>query len=78
MDISTIFGLANEIVITFFKNGIWVIGFFYLLLKVINNKDLEILSKYIIALCLGIILFSSIFSVYTGYENLKNIEKRLD
>ncbi|MBH0156009.1 hypothetical protein IHV10_06480 [Fictibacillus sp. 5RED26] len=75
MDISTFLGLTSKAVITFFQAGIWVVGFFYLLLKTIKNKDLETLSKYIIGICLGIILFSSIFSVFNDYSNLNIIEK---
>nr|WP_231619477.1 hypothetical protein [Fictibacillus sp. 5RED26] len=67
--------MTSKAVITFFQAGIWVVGFFYLLLKTIKNKDLETLSKYIIGICLGIILFSSIFSVFNDYSNLNIIEK---
>jgi hypothetical protein len=71
MDIPMFFGMLNDIILKFFQTSIWVVGFFYLLLKTIDNKDLAIISKYIVTIVLMIIFFNSIVTVYGAYLSLK-------
>ena len=60
MDIYFIVNLLRNITATFFQNGVWVIGFFFLLNKTYENEKLKEVSKYIVGICL-ILLF--IYSV---------------
>jgi hypothetical protein len=71
MDLALFTGMITNILITFFKSSIWVVGFFYLLLRTINNKDVETLAKYVIPIVLAIIFFHSIIVGYTPYTMIK-------
>ena len=50
----------RNIIATFFQNGIWVIGFFYLLIKTFENDRLKRFSKYVIGIVLAILFFYSV------------------
>lgn len=56
MDLFFILNMIKNIISTFFQNGIWVVGFFYFLINIFDNKTLKIFSKYIIIVVL-ILLF---------------------
>ena len=52
--------MFRNIIVTFFQNGIWVIGFFYLLIKTFENDRLKDFSKYVIGIVLVILLIYSV------------------
>ena len=52
--------MLRNIIATFFQNGIWVIGFFYLLIKTFENDKLEGFSKNVIVSGLVILLVVSV------------------
>lgn len=52
--------MLRNIIATFFQNGIWVIGFFYLLIKTFENERLKDFSKYVIGIVLVILLIHSV------------------
>lgn len=55
------FFTTSEIIIsTFFQNGIWVIGFFYLLNKTFENNRLKYFSKYTIWIVMAILFIHSV------------------
>ncbi len=60
MDLFFITNMIRNIITTFFQNGIWVVGFFYLCIKIFDNKTLKILSKYIIIVVLVFLFIHSI------------------
>ena len=52
--------MFKNIISTFFQNGIWVIGFFYLLIKTFESDKLKHFSKYVIGIVLGILFVYSV------------------
>ncbi len=60
MDLFFFFNMFKNIISTFFQNGIWVIGFFYLLIKTFESGKLKHFSKYIIGIILGILFVYSV------------------
>ncbi|WP_042144295.1 hypothetical protein [Paucisalibacillus sp. EB02] len=55
-----IVNMLEPIISTFFQNGIWVIGFFYLLIKTFESDKLKHYSKYVIGIVLGILFVYSV------------------
>ncbi|OMP66231.1 hypothetical protein BTO28_13090 [Domibacillus epiphyticus] len=51
--------VINNILFTFFQNGVWVLGFFYLLNKLFVNKKLLKFSKVVVIFVLAFFLFFS-------------------
>jgi len=60
MDLFFFFNMFKNIISTFFQNGIWVIGFFYLLIKTFESDKLKHFSKYVIGIVLGILFVYSV------------------
>ncbi len=60
MDLFFIFNMFRNIISTFFQNGIWVIGFFYLLNKTFESDRLKCFSKYVIGIVLASLFVHSI------------------
>lgn len=60
LDLYFYFNMFRNIIVTFFQNGIWVIGFFYLLIKTFENDRLKDFSKYVIGIVLVILLIYSV------------------
>lgn len=42
MDLFSIFNLFRNIISTFFQEGIWVVGFFYLLIKTFESDKIRL------------------------------------
>ncbi|MDQ0300622.1 hypothetical protein J2S78_003090 [Salibacterium salarium] len=55
------FTMVKDIISTFFQNGIWVVGFFYLLNKTFENPTLRNVSRDAIIVILALLLIYSIF-----------------
>ncbi|RSL30227.1 hypothetical protein D7Z54_26820 [Salibacterium salarium] len=55
------FTMVKDIISTFFQNGIWVVGFFYLLNKTFENQTLRNVSRDAIIVILALLLIYSIF-----------------
>ncbi len=64
MDLYFFFNMLRNIISTFFQNGIWVVGFFYLLLKTFDSDRLKHNSKYVLAIVLAILF---VYSVLVSY-----------
>ena len=60
MDLNFFIHMLRNIISTFFQNGIWVVGFFYLLFKTYENAALKKISKYLISAVLIILFIYSI------------------
>ncbi len=60
MDLFFFFNMFKNIISTFFQNGIWVIGFFYLLIKTFESDKLKHFSKYVIGIVLAILFVYSV------------------
>jgi hypothetical protein len=60
MDLFFILNMIRNIISVFFQNGIWVVGFFYLLIKIFDNKTYKIFSKYIIIVVLVLLFIHSV------------------
>jgi hypothetical protein len=60
MDLFFFFNMFRNIISTFFQNGIWVIGFFYLLIKTFESDKLKHISKYVTGIVLGILFVYSV------------------
>lgn len=60
MDYYFYINMLKNIISTFFQNGIWVVGFLYLLNKFFESKRLKIVSNYILVICLAILFVYSI------------------
>jgi hypothetical protein len=60
MDLFFIFNMFRNIISTFFQNGIWVIGFFYLLIKTFESDRLKHFSKYVIGIILVLLFVYSV------------------
>jgi hypothetical protein len=73
LEFSEFTNLVTTILMGFFKNGIWVVGFFYLLIKTFESEELKAFSKYIIIGVLAIIFFTTIVSAYSDYLSIKDI-----
>ncbi|MEH6939552.1 hypothetical protein V7056_17145 [Bacillus sp. JJ664] len=52
--------MIRNIIVTFFQNGIWVVGFFYLLNKTVSSKTLLKASKIIMIIVFVCLLLYSI------------------
>ena len=60
MDSFYYFAISRTIIMTFFQNGIWVLGFFYLLFKIFEIAKLKHYSKYVIVIILAILLINAV------------------
>jgi hypothetical protein len=60
MDLFFLTNMIRNIISTFFQNGILVVGFFFLLIKIFDNKTLIIFSKYAIVVLLALLFFHSV------------------
>lgn len=60
MDLYFFFNMLKNIIFTFFQNGIWVVGFFYLLIKTFDSDRLKQFSKYIIGIVLALLFVYSV------------------
>jgi hypothetical protein len=60
LDFYFIFNMVRNIISTFFQNGIWIIGFFYLLLKTFESERLKRFSKYVIIVVLVLLFIYSV------------------
>lgn len=60
MDLYFIFNMFRNIIFTFFQNGIWVVGFFYLLLKTYESDKLRQFSKYVIGIVMVLLFIHSV------------------
>lgn len=60
MDYFFYFNMLRNIISTFFQNGIWVIGFFYLLIKTYESDRLKQISKYVTGVSLVLLFVYSI------------------
>ncbi|PJK16580.1 hypothetical protein CQS04_05330 [Chryseomicrobium excrementi] len=54
------FNMFRNIISTFFQNGIWVVGFFFLLLRTYDNPILKRVSTYIVGIALSLLLIYSV------------------
>ena len=62
MDLYFFIQTLSNILLTFFQNGIWVIGFFFLLIKTFESDRLMHLSKYVLGAVLAILFIYSVLS----------------
>jgi hypothetical protein len=60
MDLFFILNMIKNIILAFFQNGIWVVGFFYFFIKIFDNKTIKIFSKYIIIVVLVLLFIHSV------------------
>ena len=60
MDLFFLFNMFKNIISTFFQNGIWVVGFFYLLIKTFESDKLKHFSKYVIGIVMALLFVYSI------------------
>lgn len=60
MDLFFISNMVRNMISTFFQNGIWVVGFFYLLIKIFENKTVTAISKYVIVVVLVLLFIHSL------------------
>lgn len=60
MDSIFYFNMLRNIISTFFQNGIWVVGFFYLFLKIYENAKLKTISSYVMGASLAILFIYSV------------------
>lgn len=56
--------MVRNIFITFFKDGVWVVGFVLILLKTFDNKTLRKISIIVTAAVLSIMFLYSFFANY--------------
>lgn len=57
------FSMLVNTIFTFFQNGVWVLGFFYLLNKLFENERLKHFSKYVTLIVLALLLLHSVIKV---------------
>lgn len=60
MDLLIIFNVFRNIISTFFLDGIWEVGFFYLLNKTFKSDRLKKLSLYAIGMISGVLFLYSV------------------
>ena len=60
MDVFFFINMFKNIISTFFQNGIWVVGFFYLLIKTFESDKLKHFSKYVIGIVMALLFVYSI------------------
>lgn len=60
LDLYFVLNMLRNIIFTFFQNGIWVVGFFYLLIKTFESDKLKRISKYITDISLMLLFLYSI------------------
>lgn len=60
VDLFYYFGMFKNIISTFFQDGIWVVGFFYLLIKIFDSGKHKQFSKYVLSIILVLLLIYSI------------------
>jgi len=64
VDLFFILNMFRNFISTFFQDGIWILGFFYLLNKIFENDRLKQLSKYVIGFALlHLFVYSIIVSI---------------
>ncbi|MBU8880900.1 hypothetical protein BGM26_18275 [Bacillus sp. FJAT-29790] len=56
-----ILGMFGSVFYDFFREGIWVVGFFYLLNKTFESEKLKKLSKGVIMVVLAFLLLRAAF-----------------
>ncbi|MBA2871921.1 hypothetical protein HNQ85_002211 [Anoxybacillus calidus] len=61
MDLFFFFNVIKNIISSFFQNGIWVVGFFYLLNKTFASKQLLQLSKVVTIVALAFLFLHAVF-----------------
>jgi hypothetical protein len=57
------FSMLINTIFTFFQDGVWVLGFFYLLNKLFENERLKHFSKYVTLIVLALLLLYSVIKV---------------
>ena len=60
MDMQFIIMVLGNMISTFFQAGIWVVGFFFLLVKTFENGELKKVSGIMVGIILLIVFFYSI------------------
>lgn len=60
MDSFFYFNMFRNIISKFFLDGIWVVGFFYLLTKTYENDRLKQVSKYVMGTSLALLFIYSV------------------
>lgn len=60
--------VTNSLLVSFFKNGVWVIGFFYLLNKTFRNEKLKKASLFTFIVVIIIML------LYVVVDNLSKLD----
>lgn len=58
-----IFSFFKNLIITFFQDGVWLLGFFYLLNKFFEDERLKLFSKYVILVILALLFLYSVIKV---------------
>ncbi|MDP9740653.1 UNVERIFIED_ORG: hypothetical protein QFZ59_002483 [Bacillus sp. B2I3] len=58
-----ILSFFKSLIITFFQDGVWVLGFFYLLNKFFEDERLKLFSKYVILVILALLFLYSVIKV---------------
>ncbi len=56
------FNMFRNIISSFFQDGIWVVGFFYLLNKTVESNRLKQISKYVMGTVLALLFVYSVMS----------------
>jgi len=54
------FNMFRNIISSFFQDGIWVVGFFYLLNKTVESNRLKQFSKYVMGTVLALLFIYSV------------------
>ena len=54
------FNMIRNIISEFFQNGIWVVGFFYFLIKTFESDRLKQISKYVMGTSLALLFVYSV------------------
>ncbi|MBM7661115.1 DNA integrity scanning protein DisA with diadenylate cyclase activity [Bacillus mesophilus] len=60
MNLYFLFNMLRNIISTFFQDGIWVVGFFYLLLKIYEGDRVKQFSKNVIVIVMVILFIYSV------------------
>lgn len=62
MHLFFIINFIRNVISSFFQNGIWVIGFFYLLVKTFESERLKQISKYVVGVIFILLFVYSVLS----------------
>jgi hypothetical protein len=62
MDIFSIADLIRNIITDLFKDGIWVMAFFFLLTNTFKNDKVKMISGYIVGISMLLLFFSYIMT----------------